>query len=224
MGGSRGTAGPACRPVAWPRRRPGLPRAAAVASRRRRAARCGPGRQAPARHPDEPGLRVVGLPLGRPLQRCGQQRLLHRVLGGREVAEAAGTTPRGPAAPARAAGPRWGRHLAGVSASRPAGQTSDAGRSSPGGPRSAAGSALHPGPARPSLRRDLDGPLRRLHVDDPVAGQELLLGKGASVTTGADRPSDVTTRASSGPVRPCASTSSPRSASSFPRLRWKSRC
>ena len=51
--------------------------------------------QAPARHPDEPGQRVVGLSLGRPPQRCGQQGLLHRVLRGREVTRAAGHDSEG---------------------------------------------------------------------------------------------------------------------------------
>ena len=37
---------------------------------------------------DQPAARVVGHALARPLQRRREQRLLHRVLGGGEVAEA----------------------------------------------------------------------------------------------------------------------------------------
>ena len=65
--------------------------------------------QPPRRHRDQPRRRVVGSSLGRPLHRRGEQRLLHRVLARRRSGRSGARARRGPAAPARAAGPRRGR-------------------------------------------------------------------------------------------------------------------
>ena len=59
-------------------------------------------------HGDQPGRGLVGHALLGPLHRRGEQRLLHGVLGWRRTARTGAPACRGPAARARAAGPRRG--------------------------------------------------------------------------------------------------------------------
>ena len=75
--------------------------------------------QPAGRDRDQPAPRVVGHALGRPLDGGGEQRLLHRVLARRRSGRSGGRARRGPAAPARAAGPRLPVRVALTSPRRP---------------------------------------------------------------------------------------------------------
>ena len=127
----------------------------------------------------QPAIRVLRDAVSRPVHGGREERLLDRVLGGVEVADTAGRARRGPAAPARAAGPRHRRHVqrrrSGAAGMRPSRPRWTERRPSPGAPGSAAGVATPPGPGTAEIfAGDLDRTLLRLDVDDLVAGEPLL--------------------------------------------------
>ena len=159
---------------------------------------------------DQPAARVVGHAFARPLHRRREQRFLHRVLGGGEVAEAAD---------------HRAEHLR-----RQLAQQVLAGDVQPAVRHTSTGGALIT--SRTSMRHvqrdaalarrrggprgDLVGPLGALDVDDPVAGEELLgLGERTVGDLGRAR---LCRRARSAPAPAAASPSAATSSPAFGQL------
>src|SRR6266516_6022511 len=145
------------------------------------------------------------------MQRRGDERLLHGVLGGVEVAG----PPHDRAEDLRrqvaqqVLDPRSLVHSVGVHMS---------GLGAPITWRTSIGCCIA-APPRPGAAEDFAAISRARACDSTSnirwpASSSLDSGKGPSVTTGAPTPSQVTILASSGPARPWASTSSPLSVSS----------
>ena len=161
-------------------------------------------------------------PLRRPVRGRGEQRLLHGVLGGVEVAVPADEHAEDLRRQLAQQVLDVGRHAQRSPPASPCCQEASISSASDGAvvhhlphldrllQRDAAG----PGHRR-HLRRDLDRPLLGLDVDDLVAGEPLLeLLERAVGDHRRGRPSEVTILARSGPVRTVASTSSPFATSS----------
>src|SRR5205085_4267473 len=165
-------------------------------------------------HTDEPGQGVVGFSVGGPGGGGGEERLLHRVLGVGEVAVAAyhGTEDPRRQLTQEALGARGSDHTSGSGAL-------STWRTSMGWPM-----GTPSGPGAADARAAISRARSRVSTSTrrKPASSSLASGKGPSVMTGALAPSDTTNLACSGPAGPGASTSSPRSRSSWFRAFWNS--